>query len=48
VRSGQPTEIKRKNLGTIGLDIETDLREFEEKISSQRINEGSKATTLEQ
>jgi hypothetical protein len=31
VGSGQPTEIKTKNLGNIGLDIETDWREFEKE-----------------
>jgi hypothetical protein len=48
VGSGQPTEIKTKNLGILGLDIETDLRDFEEKNSSRRISEGPGATTPEQ
>jgi hypothetical protein len=47
VGSGQPTEKKTKNLGNLGLDIETDLRDFEEKNSSRRISEGSGATTPE-
>jgi hypothetical protein len=46
VESGQPTERKTKNLGNIGLDIETDLREFE-KNPSRRISEGLEATTSE-
>jgi hypothetical protein len=33
VGSGQPTERKTKTLGNIGLDIETDLREFEKRKS---------------
>jgi hypothetical protein len=45
VGSGQPTEGKTKNLGNIGLDIETDLRDSEEKNSSGRISEGPGATS---
>jgi hypothetical protein len=45
---GQPTERKTKNLGNIGLDIETDLREIEKQNPSQRISEGLEATTSEQ
>jgi hypothetical protein len=48
VGSGQPTEIKTKNLGNLGLDIETDLRDFEEENSSGRISEAPGATTPEQ
>jgi hypothetical protein len=48
VGSGQPTEKKTKNLGNIQLDIETDLRDFEEKNSSRRISKGSGATSLGQ
>jgi hypothetical protein len=48
VRSGQHTERKTKNLGNIGLDIETDLREFDKENSSRRISEGLRATALEQ
>jgi hypothetical protein len=40
VGSGQPTERKTKNLGNIGLDIETDWREFEKENTSRRISEG--------
>jgi hypothetical protein len=43
--SGEHTEKKTKNLGNIGLDIETDLRDFEKKNSSRRISEGSGATS---
>jgi hypothetical protein len=39
---------KNKNLGNIGLDIETDLREFEKENSSRRICEDLKSTTSEQ
>jgi hypothetical protein len=31
VESGQPTEIKTKNLGNNRLDIETDLKEFDKE-----------------
>jgi hypothetical protein len=48
VRSGQPTERKTKNLGNIGLDIETDLREIEEQNPSRMISEGLEATTSKQ
>jgi hypothetical protein len=48
VGSGQPTEIKTKNLGNIGLDIETVLREFEKENPSRRICEGLKATSFKQ
>jgi hypothetical protein len=37
VRSGQTTEIKTKKLGNIGLDIQTDLRDFEEKIHPEEL-----------
>jgi hypothetical protein len=48
VGSGQPKERKTKNLGNIGLDIETDLREIEEENPSRRIIEGLEATSFEQ
>jgi hypothetical protein len=48
VGSGQPTEIKTKNLGNIGLDIETDLRDLDKENSYRRIREGSGVTTPEQ
>jgi hypothetical protein len=48
VGSGQHTERKTKNLGNIGIDIETDLREIEKENPSQRISEGLEATTSEQ
>jgi hypothetical protein len=48
VGSGQPTEIKTKNLGNLRLDIETDLKDFEEENSSRRIRESPGATTPEQ
>jgi disulfide oxidoreductase YuzD len=37
VGSCKPTEKKTKNLGNIGLDIETDLRDFEEKIHIEEL-----------
>jgi hypothetical protein len=37
VGSGQPTERKTKNLGSIGLDIKTDLRVIEKENTSRRI-----------
>jgi hypothetical protein len=48
VGSGQPTEKKTKKFGNIGLDIETDLRDFEEEKSSLRISESSGAMPPEQ
>jgi hypothetical protein len=39
---------KTKNLGNIGLVIETDLREFEKEKPSRRISEGLEATSSEQ
>jgi hypothetical protein len=48
VGSSQPTEIKTKNLENLGLDKETDLRDFEKENSSRRISEGPGATTPEQ
>jgi hypothetical protein len=48
VGSGQSTERKTKNLGNIGLDIKTDLREFGKQSSSRRTSEGLRATTLKQ
>jgi hypothetical protein len=39
-----PQRKKTKNLGNIGLDIETDLREFEKENTSQKISEGVEAT----
>jgi hypothetical protein len=44
--SCQTTEIKTKNLGTMELDIEADLREFDEENSSRRIDDGSEATSI--
>jgi hypothetical protein len=44
----QPTERKRKNLGSIGLDIKTDLREFDKQSSSRRTSESLRAMMLEQ
>jgi hypothetical protein len=40
VGSGQPTEIKTKNLGNMGLNIENDLRDFDKENSSRRMSEG--------
>jgi hypothetical protein len=48
VGSGQPIERKTKNLGNIGIDIKTDLREFDKQSSSRRTSEGLRATTLKQ
>jgi uncharacterized FlaG/YvyC family protein len=48
VGTGQPIERKTKNLGNIGLDIETDLREFEKENTSRRISESLEATSSEQ
>jgi hypothetical protein len=39
---------KTKNLGNIGLDIETDLWEFEKENPTLRISEGLEATTSQQ
>jgi hypothetical protein len=46
VGSGQPTEIKTKNIGNIGLYIEIDLMEFDKNNSSRRISEDLKATSF--
>jgi hypothetical protein len=48
VGEGQHTERKTANLGNIGLDIETDLREFEKENPSRRISEGLEAISSEQ
>jgi hypothetical protein len=43
-----PQKKKNKNLGNIGFDMGTELREFEKENPSRRISEGLEAMSSEQ